>query len=101
MLLQAHWGDATYRMTLLLPPREALLRSWADTDSLFGCIANWGAQPIVLRHPFSFYYGHCAAFTKLKFMTQVGLHPSPQRSACRLGCTNLVEWAHHVDINGL
>ncbi len=44
MLLQASWGDARYRMTLLVPPREALLRSWADTDSLFGCITNCGAQ---------------------------------------------------------
>jgi hypothetical protein len=71
LLLQADWGDARYRMTLLLPPREALLRSWADTDSLFNCIADWGAQPIGLRHPFCFYYGHCAGFTKLKLLPRV------------------------------
>ncbi len=70
--VQAGWGSPAYRITLLLPPREALLRCWADTDSLFECIGNWSAQPIRLRHPFCFYYGHTAAFTKLKLLAQVG-----------------------------
>ena len=28
LCLQASWGDASYQLTLLLPPREALLRCW-------------------------------------------------------------------------
>lgn len=59
-------------MYLLLPPQEALLRCWADTDSLFGSITDWNAQPIGLRHPFCFYYGHLAAFARLKVLPQVG-----------------------------
>lgn len=66
------WGDARYALTLLLPPEVALQRCWADTDSLLGGVADWSAQPIPLRHPFCFYYGHVAAFAKLKMLPQVG-----------------------------
>lgn len=129
---QASWGDSGYLASLLLRPREALLRCWQvrllwghqdscatrrdmvqpgqqtpccwlqlkiaqqlrpcsgwpvcertstscpvytahmqDTDSLFSSITDWQAQPIGLRHPFGFYYGHCAAFARLKMLPQV------------------------------
>ena len=66
------WGDGQYRISLLLAPVVALQRCWADTDSLFGGIADWTAQPIDLRRPFLFYYGHVAAFIKLQILPQVG-----------------------------
>ena len=44
-----------------------------DTDSLFSVIADWQAQPIGLRHPFCFYYGHVAAFSRLKILREVCL----------------------------
>lgn len=73
--LQASWGDAAYQATLLLPLQEALLRCWADTDALFSGIGDWRAQPIPLRHPFLFYYGHTAAFARLKILPSVRLSP--------------------------
>ena len=57
LCLGGAWGDSRYSLSLLLPPAVALQRCWADTDALFAGIADWGAQPLALRHPFLFYYG--------------------------------------------
>lgn len=71
LCLEAAWGDPRlYRVALLAPPAEALRRAWADTDRLYACVADWGAQPNQLRHPFCFYYGHVAAFSKLKLLRE-------------------------------
>lgn len=58
-------------MQLLLPPAQAMKHCWMDTDDLFAYVSSslspdWSAQPIGLRHPFLFYYGHCAAFSRIK-----------------------------------
>lgn len=58
-------------MQLLLPVAEALKRCWRDTDALFAHITDWTAQPIGLRHPFAFYYGHMSAFLRLKVLPHV------------------------------
>ena len=81
LCLGGAWGDARYRLTLLLAPEVALQRCWADSDALFGGVRDWGARPIPLRHPVSFYYGHVAAFARLKMLPQVGR----QRRCCRGG----------------
>lgn len=57
-----------YSMQLLVSPAEALRRCWAAADAFFGGIADWGTHPIAVRHPFCFYYGHVAAFAKLKIL---------------------------------
>lgn len=68
LCLQATWASSKYSIQLLLPPTEALTRCWADTDALFAHFPDWNAQPIGLRHPFTFYYGHVAAFSRLKLV---------------------------------
>jgi hypothetical protein len=65
---QATWHSSKYSMQMLVPPAAALTRCWAATDALFASLPDWGAQPIDMRHPFSFYYGHVAAFSKLKML---------------------------------
>jgi dimethylhistidine N-methyltransferase len=64
LCVHAAWASPAYRLALLLPPAEALRRAWADTDALFARLPDWTAQPIALRHPVGFYYGHLAAFAK-------------------------------------
>lgn len=46
--------------------RRAFELCWNDSDALFDHIGDWASQPIDLRHPFVFYYGHVASFTKIK-----------------------------------
>src|SRR5438132_13296092 len=42
---------------------DRLTDAWARTDRIFERLApdSWLAQPIALRHPFSFYLGHSPA----------------------------------------
>jgi dimethylhistidine N-methyltransferase len=70
MCVQATWASTRYSIQLLLSPKEAFQRCWNDTDALFSHISDWQAQPIGLRHPFGFYYGHVAAFSHLKLNPQ-------------------------------
>jgi len=67
-LVQAAWRTDMYSMQLLVSPAEALRRCWAAADAFFGGIADWATHPIAVRHPFCFYYGHVAAFAKLKIL---------------------------------
>ena len=53
---------------------EALQRCWQATDAMFETIQDWSVQPIDVRRPFGFYYGHLASFAKLKVMPAVSLH---------------------------
>lgn len=69
--LQAAWSNAKYSMQMLYAPELAFQSCWADTDALFAAMPDWGQQPIQIRHPFCFYYGHVAAFAKLKALPQV------------------------------
>ncbi len=43
---------------------ERLTDAWTRTDRIFEILApgSWLAQPIALRHPFIFYFGHLPAF---------------------------------------
>ena len=70
LCVHSTWASEKYSMQLLLPPTEAFRRCWADTDALFSHISDWGAQPIGLRHPFAFYFGHVAAFALLKLLPE-------------------------------
>lgn len=47
---------------------QALQDAWRDTDTLFSSVASWSAQPIGLRHPVSFYYGHLASFARSRLL---------------------------------
>lgn len=67
---QAAWSNAKYSMQMLYAPELAFQSCWADTDALFAAMPDWGQQPIQIRHPFCFYYGHVAAFAKLKALPQ-------------------------------
>lgn len=60
-----------YSIQLLVSPREALERCWADTDALFDRVSDWEAHPIDVRHPFCFYYGHLASFGKTKMLPEM------------------------------
>lgn len=73
--LQATWASKKYSIQLLLPPVQAFKRSWFDTDGLFACISDWTQQPIGLRHQYAFYYGHTAAFARLKIFCDHGGAP--------------------------
>ncbi|KAK9789403.1 hypothetical protein WJX73_006308 [Symbiochloris irregularis] len=65
---QASWTDGKYSMQMLNSPRLAFESCWADTDALFASMPDWASHPITIRHPFCFYYGHVAAFAKLKVL---------------------------------
>jgi len=69
LCISSTWASSKYSIQLLVPIAEALRRCWRDTDALFSHILDWTAQPIGLRHPFAFYYGHVAAFAKLKILS--------------------------------
>lgn len=58
-------------MQMLVTADEALQRCWAATDKLFAGIPDWDVQPIDVRHPFGFYFGHMASFAKLKMLPEV------------------------------
>ena len=58
-------------MQMLVSTAEAMQRCWKATDALFGSIADWSVQPIDVRHPFCFYYGHLASFAKSKMLPLV------------------------------
>ncbi|OAE24418.1 hypothetical protein AXG93_4530s1200 [Marchantia polymorpha subsp. ruderalis] len=64
--LQSAWHNQTYGCQMLLDEAEAITQCWQDTDVLFEGILDWSLKPIDTRHPFCFYYGHLAAFAKLK-----------------------------------
>ena len=68
LCLHATWATPKYSMQLLVPPMEALTRCWTNTDALFlSHFANfWWSQPIGLRHPFAFYYGHVTSFARTR-----------------------------------
>lgn len=89
LCIQAHWRNAMYSIQLLVNPREALERCWADTDALFGRVADWGACPIDVRHPFCFYRGHLASFAKLKLLPE--LEPTAEDVAYSRGIDPDVE----------
>ena len=77
---QAAWTNSKYSLQFLFAPELALRTCWADTDALFDAMPDWSDHPITIRHPFCFYYGHVAAFAKLKILPQVHagistLHP--------------------------
>lgn len=61
---QGVWRVPGYSVQMLMPALEALRAAWADTDAMFGLLADWDAVPISLRNPFSFYYGHMASFAR-------------------------------------
>lgn len=44
---------------------EKFVKAWARTDEIFALVpeSEWGATPIVWRHPFIFYVGHLPAFS--------------------------------------
>lgn len=71
VLLQDTWRNAKYSMQMLVSTSEAMQRCWKATDALFDGISDWSVQPIDVRHPFGFYYGHLASFAKLKTMPRV------------------------------
>ena len=58
-------------MQMFVSTAEAMQRCWKATDALFAGIEDWSVQPIDVRHPFGFYYGHLASFAKLKALPQV------------------------------
>jgi len=69
--VQDTWRNAKYSMQMLVSTSEAMQRCWKATDALFDGISDWSVQPIDVRHPFGFYYGHLASFAKLKTMPRV------------------------------
>lgn len=89
LYIQAHWRNSVYTVQLLVTPKEALERCWADTDALFERIDDWESHPIDIRHPFCFYYGHLAAFAKLKILPE--LRPSENDIAYSRGIDPDVE----------
>lgn len=58
-------------MQMLVHISQAVKRCWAATDRLFATIEDWSVQPIDVRRPFGFYYGHMASFAKLKMLPHV------------------------------
>lgn len=88
LCLQATWASSRYSIQLLLSPENAFRRCWTDTDALFSNISDWTAQPIGLRHPFGFYYGHVAAFSRLKLSPECP--PSPLDTMLSRGIDPLV-----------
>ncbi|RMZ53543.1 hypothetical protein APUTEX25_003365, partial [Auxenochlorella protothecoides] len=68
LVVQESWRTPGYSLQLLLPAVQALQDAWRDTDTLFSSVASWSAQPIGLRHPFSFYYGHLASFARSRLL---------------------------------
>ncbi len=72
LLLQDTWRNTKYSMQMLVSTSEAMQRCWKATDALFDGISDWSVQPIDVRHPFGFYYGHLASFAKLKTIPRVG-----------------------------
>ncbi|DBA68320.1 TPA: hypothetical protein ACH3X2_013633 [Trebouxia sp. C0005] len=66
--VQDTWRNAKYSMQMFVSTSEAMQRCWKATDALFDGIGDWAIQPIDVRHPFGFYYGHLASFAKLKTM---------------------------------
>lgn len=71
-MVQASWSSRKYSIQMLSSPDLALKACWADTDAIFAAMPDWASHPITIRHPFCFYYGHVAAFSKLKILPQVG-----------------------------
>lgn len=63
------WG-LTHATTFLPAPLSASRLNYRS------CHART-PQPIKLRHPFSFYLAHCAAFAKLKVLPQVCVVAAP------------------------
>lgn len=71
VVVQDTWHNSKYSMQMFVSASEAMQRCWSATDALFAGIADWSVQPIDVRHPFGFYYGHLASFAKLKTMPTV------------------------------
>ena len=71
--MQDTWRNSKYSMQMLVSTAEAMQRCWSATDALFASIADWSVQPIDVRHPFCFYYGHLASFAKLKMLPLVSM----------------------------
>ena len=69
-MAQACWTSSKYSLQMLYAPELALRSCWADTDALFAGMRDWGQHPIHIRHPFCFYYGHVAAFARIKILPQ-------------------------------
>ena len=81
--MQDTWRNAKYSMQMFVSMSEAMQRCWNATDALFDSISEWGVQPIDVRHPFGFYYGHLASFAKLKTMPTVRtLHKNILQGSC-------------------
>lgn len=70
LVVSSSWKSSMFRVQLLCSPQTALEQCWRDTDVLFSHIADWNAQPIDLRHPFLFYYGHLASFSKSRMSNE-------------------------------
>ena len=70
LMVSSSWRSSMFRVQLLCSPETALEQSWRDTDVLFSHILDWKAQPIDLRHPFLFYYGHVASFSKSRLSNE-------------------------------
>lgn len=66
--LQAQWADPKYSIQLFCTPHQAFTLAWQDTDALFDRLHDWNDCPIELRHPFLFYYGHVASFSKIRLV---------------------------------
>ncbi len=76
-MVQDTWRNSKYSMQMFVSTSEAMQRCWSATDALFAGINDWSVQPIDVRHPFGFYYGHLASFAKLKTMPKVSLSALP------------------------
>lgn len=75
--LQAQWRSRQYSIQMLCSPALAFSLAWRDTDELFARMHDWTAAPIGLRHPFCFYYGHVASFSKIKLLKVSKLATAP------------------------
>ena len=96
--MQDTWRDSKYSMQMFVSLGEAMQRCWSATDALFGAIQDWSAQPIDVRHPFSFYYGHLASFAKLKMLPLVCQNCCEHFWGCKnsftLGSSNMFVCSH-------
>lgn len=90
--VQDTWRNNKYSMQMLVHTSQAIQRCWTAADEFFGNIKDWSVQPIDVRRPFGFYYGHMASFAKLKLLPNVSIwlvvnvHPLLSSFALQLCC---------------
>lgn len=73
--INRRWTSSRYSIQFLVPYLEAFRRCWSETEAIFDVVPDWYEQPIGLRHPFCFYYGHVAAFSRLKMLPNGPVRP--------------------------